>query len=66
MSEESFKMKPWMWVLLLIAALLLIFNFDPVGQMLNNAFGNGADKWAINIVVIALIIYSFVVGTKKK
>mgnify|MGYP001591864769 CR=1 FL=1 len=65
MSEESFKMKPWMWVLLLIAALLLVFNFDPVGKALNNAFGNGADKLAISIVVIALIIY-FLVVTKKK
>ena len=66
MGDEPFKMKLWMWVLLLIAALLLAFNFDPVGKMLNNAFGNGADKWAVNIMIIALIIYSFIAGAKKK
>jgi len=66
MSNEPFKMTWWMWVCLSIAILLLVFNFDPVGDMLENAFGKGADKWAINIIVIALIIYTFFVGAKKK
>ena len=66
MNDEPFKVKAWMWACLIIAALLLVFNFDPVGDVLENAFGKGADKWAINIVVIAFIIYTFFVGTRKK
>lgn len=57
MSNKPFKMKVWIWVSLVTAILLLFFNFDPVGNMLNNAFGKEADKWAINIVVVAFIIY---------
>jgi len=57
------KFKPWMLVALAVAALLLIFNFDPVGDTLEKAFGQGAHKWAINIVLVALIVYTFI---KKK
>ncbi|MBI1866515.1 MAG: hypothetical protein HYS02_01980 [Candidatus Staskawiczbacteria bacterium] len=66
MNEEKFEMKPWMWILTIIAVLLLFFNIDPVGDILNNAFGKGADRWAINIVTIGLIIYILGLVIKKK
>jgi hypothetical protein len=38
-------------------------NFDPVVDTLEKAFGQGVDKWAINIVLVALAVYTFI---KKK
>ena len=52
-----------MLVALLVAILLVVFNFDPVGNGLEKIFGKGADRWAICIVPIALIAYTFI---KKK
>ena len=66
MNDKSFKMTWWMWVCVSIAILVLVFNFNPVGDVLEKAFGKGADKWAINIILVALIIYSYFVGVKKK
>ena len=60
---EFKRFKSWMLVTFLVALLLVGFNFDPVGDGLEKIFGRGADKWAINIVITALIIYTFV---KKK
>jgi len=62
-EKKPFQFKPWMLVALAVAVLLLVFNFDPVGDTLEKAFGQGADKWAINIVLVALIVYTFI---KKK
>jgi len=62
-EQKPFEFKPWMWVALLVAILLVVFNFDPVGNGLEKIFGKGADRWAINIVLIALIAYTFI---KKK
>jgi ABC-type dipeptide/oligopeptide/nickel transport system permease subunit len=62
-EQKPFEFKPWMLVAPTIALLLIVFNFDPVGDGLEKMFGHGADKWTINIVLIALIIYTFV---KKK
>ena len=62
-GQKPFEFKPWMWVVLPVALLLVVFNFDPVGDGLKRIFGHGADRWAINIVLIALIVYAFV---KKK
>ena len=66
MCEKSFKMRPWIRILILIAALLLVFDFDPVGRVLNSFFGNGTDEWAIKVLVATLIIYSFIIATKEK
>jgi len=62
-KQESFEFKPWMWIALLVAFLLIVFNFDPVGDVLEKVFGQGADKWATNILLIILVIYVFI---KKK
>lgn len=62
-KEKPFQFKPWMLVVLVVAVLLLVFNFDPVGDILEKTFGQGADRWAINIVLVALIVYTFI---KKK
>jgi len=62
-EQRSLRFKPWMWVALLVVFLLIVFNFDPVGDGLEKIFGKGADRWAINITLIALIIYTFI---KKK
>jgi len=62
-ENKPFVFKPWMLISFAVAVLLLVFNFDPIGDTLKNIFGQGADKWAINIVLIALIVYTFI---KKK
>jgi hypothetical protein len=49
-----------MWIAILVALLLVVFNFDPIGDGLEKIFGKGADRWTINIALIALIIYTFV------
>lgn len=60
---EKVTFKPWVWVVVLVGLLLIVFNVDPIGDGLKKVFGQGADRWAINIMLIALIIYAFV---KKK
>ncbi|MEK7158675.1 MAG: hypothetical protein AAB733_03845 [Patescibacteria group bacterium] len=52
--------KPWMLMSVALGAALLIFNMDPIGDMLENNFGQGADMWAINIITISAIIYTLV------
>ncbi|MFH1566253.1 MAG: hypothetical protein ABIB98_03605 [bacterium] len=59
-EQKPFEFKPWMWVVLLVAILLVVFNFDPVGNGLVKIFGKGAYRWATNIVLIALIAYTFI------
>jgi len=62
--KKPFEFKPWMLVTLIIACLLLlVFNFDPVGDSWRKIFGPGTEKWAVNIVLVPLIIYTFI---KKK
>jgi len=62
-EKKLFVFKPWMLVAFAVAVLLLVFNFDPIGDTLEKIFGQGADKWTINIVLVALIVYTF---AKKK
>ena len=62
-EQKPFQTKPWMWICLLVTVLLLVFNFDPVGDGLEKLFGKDADKWATNILLVSLIVYTFV---KKK
>lgn len=62
-EKKPFEIKLWMLISMAVAALLLVFNFDPIGGGLEKAFGQGADKWAINIILVALVVYSFI---KKK
>jgi len=62
-NQKPFKIKPWMWGLIVIALLLIVFNIDPVGHALNSVFGKGADRWGINIIIIGAIIFTFL---KKK
>ena len=62
-EQKPFEFKSWMLIAALVAILCIVFNFDPVGQGLVNAFGKGADRWAINIILVSIIIYAF---AKKK
>ena len=55
--------KSWLITVLIIAVVLTVFNIDPVGDALVKQFGEGADKWAINIFLVAVIAYLFL---KKK
>ena len=63
MEQKPFEFKPWMWVALLVALLLVVFNLDPFGNGLERIFGQGVDRWAINIMLVALIVYTL---AKKK
>lgn len=65
-ERGSFKMKPWMWVLFLVGALLLIFNFDPAGDALEKIFGKGAKTWGVNIILIGMIIYFTFIARKTE
>lgn len=62
-EEKPFQTRLWMWICLLATVLLLVFNFDPVGDGLEKLFGKDVDRWATNILLISLIIYAF---AKKK
>jgi hypothetical protein len=62
-EQKPFEFKPWMLVALLVASLLILLNFDPIGDRLEKILGQGADRWTINVILIALIIYTFI---KKK
>lgn len=42
-----------------VAVLLVMLNADPVGDAIEKAFGKGADRWAINIIFVTLLIYVF-------
>ena len=66
MAQKQRIMKPWMWAFLIMAIMLVIFNFDPVGDFLTKRFGKNAEHWAVNISLIILIIYSFLAERKNK
>ena len=53
----------WIITLIIVAILLVVTNFDPVGNFLDNAFGKGYEPWAIIIVFGFFIVYFFI---KKK
>jgi len=53
----------WTVTLIIVAILLVITNFDPVGNFLDKAFGKGYEPWAIIIVFGVFIVYFFI---KKK
>mgnify|MGYP001559239112 CR=1 FL=1 len=57
MSAKPFKMTSWMWICVGVAAALLLFNVDPVGDMLNKAFGPQTKKWTVNIIITGLLLY---------
>ena len=62
--KKHFKFNPWIIsTLMLVALLLLAFNYDPVGDMLKQNLGQNADRWAINIFLGGVIVYLFI---KKK
>ncbi len=66
MDEKKLPTLWWVWLLLAIGLLFTIFNFDPIGDGLERAFGKGADKWAINLIIIGMIIYVSFFSKKKK
>ncbi len=66
MDEKKLSKLWWVWLLLAVGILLTIFNFDPIGDGLEKVFGKGADKWAINIILIGMIIYVTFFSKKKK
>jgi hypothetical protein len=56
-------MKPWMWLVVLLALVLAVFNVDPIGAIVVKVFGQGSKQWVINLIIIAAIVY--VVVRKK-
>lgn len=64
-QKKPFEIKLWMVALFAVGVLCLLFNFDPIGNGLDQVFGKGADKWAINIIIVGLIIYLTFFGKKK-
>ena len=58
-------MKPWMWLLLAVALLLVLFDIDPVGDNLNKMFGKHAAQMAINFILIAIAGYLLFKNKKK-
>jgi len=59
-------MKPWTWILLIIAVACLVSNFDPVGNALQREFGPDSGKWAILAIVVAIFLSSFLLPRQKK
>lgn len=57
-EQNKTVIKPWM--LTVVAILLTIFNFGPAVDALENIFGVGVDKCAIEIILLTLIVYAFV------
>jgi len=64
-GHQPFTLKPWMWALFFIGLAFLVLNYDPVGDLLTQRFGLGAEKWATNIIFIGLILYTFIPRKKK-
>ncbi|HBK33902.1 TPA: hypothetical protein DEP34_04860 [Candidatus Uhrbacteria bacterium] len=59
-GQMPFTFRPWMWILLFVGTALLLFNYDPVGDLLNQWFGPRAERWATNIILwIAIILFTF-------
>ena len=58
-------MKAWMWLVLLLVLVITLFNFDPLGVVVVRLFGEGSRQWAINLIIIAAIIFVIVRGQKK-
>lgn len=46
------------FALAVLLCVLFLFNLDPVGDAAVQWFGRGADVWAMNIVLIAAIVYA--------
>lgn len=64
-EKKPVRLEPWAMVALAVAILIVALNSDPVGDTLVRVFGQDADRWAINItIVLILIAYLFV--SKKK
>ena len=57
-ENKPFQFKPWMLVTLAVAVLLLVSNFDPVGDTLEKALGQGADKFIINLIAVGAVVYA--------
>ncbi len=55
-----------MWVLLFVGMTLLLLNYDPVGDLLNRQFGPNAERWTTNIILIAVVLFTFLHLQKKK
>jgi hypothetical protein len=52
-----------MWLVVLLALVLAVFNVDPIGAIVVKVFGQGSKQWVINLIIIAAIVY--VVVRKK-
>jgi len=50
----------WIITAVIVIILLVVTNFDPVGNFLNNAIGKGYESWAIIIVFGVFIVYFFI------
>lgn len=56
-KRQNPKIKPWMWISMLVVVVLLVTNFDPIGYALEKVFGRNVDSWAINLVLVCALIY---------
>lgn len=64
-EKKPVRLGPWAMVALAVAILIVALNSDPVGDTLVRVFGQDADRLAINItIVIVLMVYLFI--SKKK
>jgi hypothetical protein len=58
----------WWGVLVPLVALIVIlgFNYDPVGDFVERRYGASGGTWAINIILVAAIVYAFLRDKKKR
>ena len=54
-------LKEWWSVLVPLVALIVIlsFDYDPLGDFMERSYGASGGTWAINIILVAAIVYAF-------
>ena len=63
--QMPFTFQSGMWGLLFAGMILLLLN-DPVGDLLNRQFGPNTERWTTNIILIAVVLFTFLHLQKKK
>ena len=61
-------LKEWWGVLVPLVALIVIlgFNYDPLGDFMERRYGASGGTWAINVILVAAIVYSLFRDRRKK
>jgi len=62
-SEIVQKLPWWVWVLMVLAVLALVFNFDPIGTMMSLLLGVSK---RLLILLITIAVVAYVLLRKKK